>query len=407
MSDSTKLRILFVDDEPNILEGLRRMLRTMRDSWEMEFANSPEEALEILGRTKFDIIVSDMKMPRMTGSELLSKVQEEYPEMVRIALSGEAEKSQIMQSVGPVHQYLSKPCDAETLKSSLKRSHQLRSLLHSDQLLSVTTKMDSLPSLPVLYQELMGELNEPEPEFKNVERIISKDLGMTTKILQLVNSAFFGVRRHVASPGDAVKLLGFDTIESLALSVQVFRQFDEDSYAGLDMEQVWRHSLDVGACAKNIAMSIKAEKRVIDNCFISGILHDIGKAILASRLDGSYHTVIQSAKQNNTLITIEEFNEYGTTHGEIGAYLLGLWGFSDSIIEAIAFHHTPSVCYAEGFTPLAAVHCANEIVYEICHSESDLTYSGIDMEYIESIGFGSKLDTWRKVCQNLLLEVKD
>ncbi|WP_054650256.1 response regulator [Salidesulfovibrio brasiliensis] len=127
-------RVLFVDDEKNVLNGLRRMLRSIRDEWEMDFAPGGAEALELVGKKEYDLVVSDMRMPGMDGAELLTKVQELSPETVRIVLSGHSEQNMVMKSVKPAHQFLSKPCSSEQLLQTLKEAYRLRRLLNNPRI---------------------------------------------------------------------------------------------------------------------------------------------------------------------------------------------------------------------------------------------------------------------------------
>ena len=111
MTDTpAKTRILFVDDEPLVLQGLQRMLRPMRNEWEMAFVESGRRALEEMATLPFQVVVSDMRMPGMNGAQFLSHVQELYPRTVRLILSGHADKDLIMKCVGTAHQFLAKPC---------------------------------------------------------------------------------------------------------------------------------------------------------------------------------------------------------------------------------------------------------------------------------------------------------
>ncbi len=206
------IKILFVDDEPNVLSGLQRMLRSMSHEWEMKFAGSGREALDILSNESFNVVVSDMRMSGMNGVELLTEVMKRYPQTVRIVLSGYLDREMILKSVRPVHQFISKPCDAEKLKSAIARTMALRGLLAGGTLKKVVSQMDSLPSLPSVYTEIIDELERPESSIQRVGSIVSRDNGMTTKVIQLVNPAFFGVPRHIANPAQAVVLLGLETI---------------------------------------------------------------------------------------------------------------------------------------------------------------------------------------------------
>ena len=186
------IRILFVDDEKNILDGLRRAMHCMRSEWDMSFAASGAEALESLSRAPADVIVTDMRMPGMNGRDLLFEVKRLYPEAVRFILSGYANKTSIMEVVGSAHQYLSKPCEAITLKAAITRSFALRGLLQDERLVQKIGRIDTLPTLPGTYQRIVACLRGPDPELAEIAGIISSDVVMTAMILKLANSAFFG-----------------------------------------------------------------------------------------------------------------------------------------------------------------------------------------------------------------------
>lgn len=188
-----KIGILFVDDEPNVLRSIRRMLHGLRQEWDMKFVESGHEALSLLAKEAFEVIITDMRMPQMDGAQLLTEVKKQYPHMVRIVLSGHTDKDMILKSVQQAHQYLSKPCDAETLKSTISRTRARRSLLSQESLKRIVSKIDVLPSLPSLYAEIINELQSSDLSIQKIGQIISKDLGMTAKVLQMVNSAFFGI----------------------------------------------------------------------------------------------------------------------------------------------------------------------------------------------------------------------
>src|ERR1700722_3308226 len=183
-----KKRILFVDDEAMVLQGLQRMLRSMRAEWEMEFVESAEAALRLLAQKSFDVIVSDMRMPRMNGAELLAEVMKRHPTTVRLILSGYADKDLILQCVGSTHQYLAKPCDAESLKSTISRASNLESSLNSKRLKSLVCQMNHLPSIPTLYVQVIEKASRPDTLLEEIGAIISQDISMTAQILKLANS---------------------------------------------------------------------------------------------------------------------------------------------------------------------------------------------------------------------------
>ena len=243
---SDRKRILFVDDEARILEGLRRMLRVMRSQWDMMFAGSAAEALQELETRPYDVIVSDMRMPGMHGADLLESVKRKYPRMVRIALSGQTSKEEVLRAVGPVHQYLPKPCDADTLKATITRVCSFREILVNPRLQGLITQLESLPCISSFYTELIEELHSDDASVQKVSGIISQDIGMTVKVLQMVNSAFFGVRQHVQSLAQAVTLLGLETIRSLALTAKIFSCFEPVSLQNFSIHSLWQHCVEIG-----------------------------------------------------------------------------------------------------------------------------------------------------------------
>src|SRR3979411_3026664 len=127
------IRIVFVDDEVDVLQAMGRTLREMRHEWSMEFASSGGAALDELAKTPADVLVSDMRMPGMDGWELLAEVRKLYPQTVRLVLSGHADARSIMRAVGTAHQYLAKPCESGALKAAISQTHMLRALLLSDR----------------------------------------------------------------------------------------------------------------------------------------------------------------------------------------------------------------------------------------------------------------------------------
>ncbi|MBT7093976.1 MAG: response regulator, partial [Bacteroidetes bacterium] len=192
-----KRHILFVDDEPNILSSLRRMLFSMQSKWKMSFVNNGKEALKILSEEPIDVIVSDLNMPVMDGYELLTKVKKNYPNIVRIAFSGQIDSDQKLHSLRPIHQYINKPVDKKKVVDTINRACSLHDLLSNSELRSLLSRLDSLPSYPFIYQQLVKELESPNASLDKVSKIIAQDVGMSAKMLQFVNSAFFGLPRQI------------------------------------------------------------------------------------------------------------------------------------------------------------------------------------------------------------------
>jgi len=392
---TVKQRVLFVDDEPNVLQGLRRMLHPFRHEWEMTFVESGEAALRVFEETPQDVLVTDMRMPGMSGADLLERVMRQHPQVVRIVLSGHTDNQVIMRSVGLIHQFLAKPCDAATLKNTVTRACALRQLLANDRIKRLVTQVDSLPALPHLYTELLEELQSPKGSLQKVGDIIAKDVGMTAKILQLVNSAFFGLTRHVSTPGQAVSWLGIDTVKALVLSVQVFSQFRSPKSAAFNLEALWNHSMSTGALARLIAKEEKAEPYTVDDAFLAGMLHDIGKLVLVTSLQEQSAKAWLLAREKGIEEWVAERDTLETTHAEVGAYLVGLWGLSHPIVEGLAYHHSPANCLTRTFVPLTAVHAANAIVKSKSAGEGQRSRVNVDEEYLGTMGLQSRVAVWK------------
>jgi putative nucleotidyltransferase with HDIG domain len=402
MEQALKKHILFVDDEPNILEGLRRMLRGMRNEWEMDFTTGSTEALEIMGQRHFDVIVSDMRMPEMDGAQLLTMVKDLYPHMVRIILSGHSDKEMILKTVKPAHQYLSKPCDAEILKSTLSRAFFLNNLIRQNNLTNIILQIESLPSLPALYLEMVDLLNSPETSTQEVGEVIARDLGMATKILHLVNSAFFSLRCHISDPAHAVSLLGIDTIKALVLITGIFSQFDEKKVASLQIERLWDHSIKTAAMAKEVAAREGLCKKDIDDIFMAGLIHDVGKLILADNLPEKYKEILIQTTVKDICLEEAEFQLLGATHAEAGAYLMALWGLPDIIVEAIAYHHHPEKSPCKEHTPLGILYMVNILEHEMSpYSANETPSCGLDFDYIGQIGLTDKIEEWNILCAQI------
>ncbi len=397
-----KLRILFVDDEPRVLQGLRRMLYGMRNEWDMVFAESGEKALELLSQQPFDAIVTDMRMPGMNGAEFLAEVTARYPDTIRFILSGHSDQDLILKSVGTAHQYLSKPCDAQTLKNAVRRANELRKLLADESVSRLAKQIRTLPSFPQVYVDLMSELRLPDTSIQRIGEIISRDIGMTAKVLQLVNSAFFGLPRRVTDPAQAVSLLGLEVIKGLVFTVHIFSEFKIGRTAGIDPDQLWRHSMNVGRLAKRIAATSATEADISDS-LVAGLLHDAGKLMLAANVSEQYAKLVEQAvEQQEPLFEVEK-RAFGISHAELGGYLLGLWAFPDNIVEALAYHHEPSLSAAVGLSPVLAVHVADAIDHELGNASIGAG-AQIDFAHLERLGLASELALWREVCLQELQE---
>jgi DNA-binding NtrC family response regulator len=182
-------RVMFVDDEPQLLESLRDALRPWRHQWNMTFAPNGAAALEALECEPFDVVISDMRMPGMDGAALLAEVQRLQPTSVRIVLSGWAEKESVARAANVAHRFLSKPCDIDEIVRVVQRSCGVNALVEHEDLRRAAAGTGRLPSVPRLYSELTALMNDPDATLAEAERLVEQDAAMAAKVLQIANSA--------------------------------------------------------------------------------------------------------------------------------------------------------------------------------------------------------------------------
>lgn len=388
-----KRAVLFVDDDPDILAGLKARLYPQRAQWQMAFASSGAEALELLRERHVDVIVTDMRMPEMDGAALLRQVQQTHPQVVRIVLSGQADQDTAIRAVPVAHQYLSKPCEPGQLEDVVNRACDLRELIGDDQVSTIVGRVESLPPFPRLYAELVTTLANQDATAADVARILGQDMAMCAKLLQMVNSAFFRLSRAITKVEQAVVYLGFGTIKQLVLTAEVFACPRPSSKLALLLEQMQEHALWVA----RLATAVTTDESHREDAFMAGLLHDIGKLVLAVELPEVLEEVTAASATGECSLIEAERAVYGATHAQIGGYLLGLWGLPLSVVEAVANHHEPSRVDAAQCDILATTHIANALVHAASatdESPGSQPWTALDLDFVERRGYTPHLSRW-------------
>jgi HD-like signal output (HDOD) protein/ActR/RegA family two-component response regulator len=333
--DAQRRRVMFVDDEPHLLAGLRRMLRTKRDLWEMDFAEGGEVALAKMAEQPFDVVVSDMRMPGMDGGQLLALVRQRYPRTARIILSGHADRAAIISAVGPTQQYLAKPCDVEVLVEVLERVLGVRDLIVDERLADLLGGVESLPKPPQIYEEMLAISTDPECSLADVVAVIERDLATSAEVLRLVNSAFFGLPSEVNTISRAVSLLGLETIQALAVAGAVFAAGGPPP-PGVDVKQLSERGMQVGQLCRRIAGVEGWSRQAVGDAFFAGLLYEVGLPVLAGAQPAGWSSVSALAAEDIDGERDAEVAQFGCSVTQASAYLLGLWGFNEPVVEAIA-----------------------------------------------------------------------
>ncbi len=362
--------MLFVDDDDSLLQGLQRMLRSKRMEWDMTFVSGSRKAIKEIETRSFDVIVVDMRMPEIDGAELLQRVKKMCPKSVRIILSGQADLQTIMKAIGSTHQYISKPCDPEVLKATIDRASNLRKLMKNELLGEFISQLEYLPTQADLYDEILREINSENPSIEKIGKSIARDMGMTIKILQLVNSSFFGPAKNVANINEAVGILGLDILRKLLLTCQIFSRCNTDYAGGLRLDEINNYGSAIGALAENIALEEGIELSQTKICPTIGLLSNIGKLVLSLYAPEKYQEILKLEKDSE-LSMKKELELFGTTYAEAGGYLLGLWGLPDKIVTAATNQHQKAEAGEEKFTILSALQKAKQLIKanKLCFSK--------------------------------------
>jgi HD-like signal output (HDOD) protein len=368
----------------------------MRKEWKMEFVTKASDALDVLKEDHYDIIVSDMRMPGMDGVKLLEKVRKKYPDVIRFMLSGYCVQPIQGRAARCVHQFIPKPYEAEKLSKLVSRAFALRDRIRSKKATEVLSNLKALPVMPKTYQQVIDKLSSGSSSPREVGKLISRDIGLSSKLLQVANSAFYSNPTKIVDPVRAVVHLGLKAVEGLVLANGIFSKLPEDTIQKFCVDGLQQHSVRVGMLCRNICESLKMEEEQLELATMAGILHDSGKMIMIAKYPNEYHKAIEISRQSCQSLIEVEYELLGLTHMQLGGSLMELWGLPNTIIEAATFHHEPHHCEKDEIAIITAVYAANKIDHEFCSSLADGFYAPVSQEYLDLLGLGEFWQSWRE-----------
>lgn len=380
-------RVLYVSDDAAAHRAFRAAFAPSQRDWEVNLARGGADALRKLDGPGFDALVADAHLAGTGCAEVLLEVRRRHPPTARIVLADVSRPGDLVRLVALAHRVLPTPCAPADLYAAVQRGYSLRQLLGNQALVSVVGRLASVPALSAHYTRIADELMMPEYSLATVGELVAQDLGIAARLLQMANSALVGLRKPATTPNQAVRVLGADLTRTLVLAADLFTRYNPSSLRPFSIEALWDHSQKVGELAGAIAAAERADERVAREATLAGLFHDIGKLTLASQLAGPYRDVLTLMRVEGRTAADAERQVLGTTHAEVGAYLLGLWGLPDALVEAVAWHHTPGTCPGTGFTALTAVHAADTLVRSAEGAKPDA-------EYLARIGLSGRWEEW-------------
>lgn len=384
-------RILFVDDEPSI-RGIYEMLEPfLGEGYSVTTAPGGPEALELFAQGPFDVIVSDLTMPRMTGIELLGEISKTHPATARIVVSGFADELTAAKCLMVAHRYFTKPFNPSALTEVITSLCDARTFAANDRIRDYVGRIDAIPTLSKTYLELTKALRSNSLPLRDVSNIIEQDLALTAKVLQTVNSVRFAPARRMRSVFEAVQLIGFEVVRALVLSIQVFEFCQKTSRTEL-FQTVWGHSLRTAVRAKRLAEQENLSFELCDETFLLGLLHDIGKVVLGASCPDDYQQLWAHHREDSAGLIDAESRVFGADHAHVGAFLLRLWGLPEEVAQAVQMHHSIGAAEISEFSPLLALHLAQEL-------SPGRRAPSLDHNILAQLGLEDRLPQWRSTIE--------
>ena len=394
-------RVLFVGEDQPLWQEVRNQPPGFSSQWTAEFAHSGPEALAVAEQGSFDAVVADVQICDMSGVDLLDAVLRRQPKAVRIVVSDHTDIQNTVRCIGKAHHHLLKPCDARMLVHALNQGLRTDSWLPTKSAQELLGKMRWVPSPPNIYFRIAMEMESPNASVETIGKIISQDPPTTAKVLQLANSAVFGLQMQVNEPAEAVAYLGLEATRTLVLLAHTFSEFDRIPRICFSVDELWFHSVVVGQYARHITSMEQEPAELSEQAYAAGLLHDLGKVLLAANLPVPFGQAVMLARQEQINLHVAETRLFGASHAETGACLLAIWGLPTGLVEAVALHHQPAAAAAKKFTALTAVHAADVFAQQTVPDQASALPPELDQPYLEGLGLLERTELWRRACQDM------
>jgi putative nucleotidyltransferase with HDIG domain len=394
-------RILLLMDNLAERAAVQPLFDDLPGGWKIHVSETPADALCQMDQVHFDVIFVDLSEGAHASAQLLHEVWARHPKTIRFLLSSSmAPDLMVTCALGP-HQFLQKPLDHAAVRGALDRADLVDRLFQQRDVQALVSRIRTFPARPTIYVEVMKQLRSSDASVQTIGELVSRDLAISTKLLQITNSAFFGFSRPVAAPADAVLLLGMETTASLILGIEAFSRLDNVKLQFFSTDQVWKHSQAVANSARAIAEHVTNDSALAQNAYTAGLLHDIGKLALAVNLEEQYRQAHDRARAENLPLWEVEKECFGATHAEAGACLLSLWGISGPVIEAVASHHMPASAIRGEFSAVTAVHLANALEHAASapSHEPSLESLAADWDYPIESTIPANLEEFREIAR--------
>jgi len=387
------LRILVAGDE-NLTAQLRSHVGSDQHEWHFSSGLRRGNVLATADGSEPDIVIGTGGAG-LEDASLLGSARDRFPGVVRVLLTNETDRYSVIDGEGLVQMCLSAPFTAGQLEATIARAEKLRELLSDEGMRGLIGRIRSVPTLPETYRKVVSELESGVTSVSRVGEIISQDAGMTAKLLQMANSAYFAARREIADPTKAVVQVGLDVTRALVLSAGVFSSV-KVKLRHREIVSLWSHCLDTSLLARRIASLESSDQAFVECAFTGALLHDFGKLILAANLPEEYSAVLAEAESAGEALHIVEKRTLGSTHASVGAYIAGLWGLPRGVVCAVARHHGPFDGCCDPLYAAGIVHVADMLDHER-RSVAEERHVELDPVLMADATFTARVERWRSL----------
>jgi HD-like signal output (HDOD) protein len=393
-----KRRLIYLNDPACPRSILAQMFKELREEWETVVTDNLRHATTLMREKPFDALVFDAEQADPERVEFLKETALRDPKMHRFVLT-RTEDPKVMQNwSGAATEYLSRQGEARTIESAIRRAFQLERWMQDETLRSLVSQVRRLPSRPVVYRQIMNELQSPDGEIERVAMLIADDPALCAKVLQVVNAAVYALPRQITNAFEAVIFLGLEATKSLVLFAEAVSALDASKCVAFSIEKFWCHCVGTASYARWIALAERDDKWAGEEAYTAGLLHDAGRLMLAANFPERYNAAAKVAEQKGIALRQAEQETLGATHAELGACVLAKWGLPYAILEAMAWHHEPRRAPRRTFLPLTAVHVANILEHQRNPQPGSHFDSDVDSDYLQNVGLAGHLTRWLEIC---------
>jgi HD-like signal output (HDOD) protein/ActR/RegA family two-component response regulator len=392
---ATKSILLAVAD-PQVLADTTQALDV---GWEAIAVASDTDALAQLEERSFDAVLVDFNLGSPDASDLLNHALEKRPDIVRFLFAYEADLALVAAKVLGSPHILPKPSEPASLKKRLEEGVNDSSAEQNGA--DTATEPGPAPAIPSVYAVVLKAIESLGVTDQQVGEIIAQDEALSSELVRLTNSSYLGLPSDVSDPVEAVRCLGFETVKGLVMALQFLAEHGRLKPAYLCLDQLWQHSVKVGQIARDLVLFETKDRTLASQALIAGLLHDLGKVVLATNFADLYGRVHSLARKQPVTLWDVEKEMFGANHGEIGACLIGMWNMPGPVVDATALHHEPPLGEQERLTPLAAVHIANVLEHQLSTDNDGMMVAPIiNTAFLDELGLLQRLPVWRAAFAN-------